>query len=126
MADVEPNSVVGVCLAGMVHLISIQGPTTASWKNTSLNCLQAAIDPNDPQHFIYSNMSRLGKQTWESLDGGATHHDLHNHFPWHVAIDRRGWLYGAAEARAHFPTDASPSPSPSPSPSSSPSPSPSP
>jgi hypothetical protein len=46
-------------------------------------------------------MSSLGKQTWESLDGGATHHNLNNHFPFHVAIDRRGWFYAAAEAGAH-------------------------
>ena len=63
--------------------------------------LQVGLNPNNPNHFIYSNMSSLGKQTWESLDGGATHHNLNNHFPFHVAIDRRGWFYAAAEAGAH-------------------------
>ncbi len=42
-------------------------------------------------------MSSIGKQTWESLDGGKTHHNLNNHFPYHVAIDRRGWFYCGAE-----------------------------
>ena len=136
VADVLPSSVVGVCLEGWSYLITISGPTSATWKNTSLNCLEVAIDPNNKDHFIYSNISRMGtqmghahaphaqthplhvhpmrtrpactragKQTWESLDGGQTHHNLHNHFPWHVAIDRRGWLYGAAEAGAHFSTN---------------------
>jgi len=102
VADTLPSSVVGVCLAGWSYLITISGPTSAAWKNTSLTCIEVAIDPNNADHFIYSNMSRLGKQTWESLDGGKSHHDLHNHFPWHVAIDRRGWMYGAAEAGCHF------------------------
>ena len=105
VADVLPSSVVGVCLAGWSYLIAISGSTSATWKNTSLNCLEVAIDPNNKDHFIYSNISRLGKQTWESLDGGKTHRNLHNHFPWHVAIDRRGWMYGAAEAGAHFSTN---------------------
>ena len=131
VADVLPSSVVGVCFMGFSFLITITGPTSATWKNTSLNCLEVAIDPNNKDHFIYSNISSMGKQTWESLDGGKTHHDLHNHFPWHaaaqpyrpprtcagparqtlplpcrhVAIDRRGWMYGAAEAGAHFSTN---------------------
>ena len=105
VADVLPSSVVGVCLGSRAFIISITGPTSADWKNTSLSCLQVALDPNNVNHFIYSNISSMGKQTWESLDGGKTHHNLHNHFPWHVAIDRRGWLYGAAEAGAHFSTD---------------------
>ena len=101
VADVLPSSVVGTCLGGVAYLISIINGTSADWRNTSLSCMQVAIDPNDKDHFIYSNHSSLGKQTWESRDGGKTHHNLHNHYPYHVAIDQRGWLYGAAEAGAH-------------------------
>lgn len=101
VADVLPSSVVGVCLGGVAYLISITNNTSAEWKNTSLSCMEVAIDPRDADHFIYSNHSSLGKQTWESKDGGKTHHNLHNHYPFHVAIDRRGWLYAAAEAGAH-------------------------
>ena len=86
VADVLPSSVVGVCLGGMGFIATITGPQSAAWKNTTLTCLEVAINPNNKDHFIYSNMSSLGKQTWESLDGGATHHNLNNHYPWHVRI----------------------------------------
>ena len=101
VADVLPSSVVGVCMQ-FAFIITMTSPTTAAWRNTSLQCLEVGINPNDPDHFIYSNMSSAGKQTWESRDGGKTHHNLHSHYPWHVAIDRRGWLYHAAEAGAFF------------------------
>lgn len=101
VADDAPSSAVGVCLGGVAFIVSITGPTGAEWKNTSLQCMQVAINPTNRDHIIYSNHSALGKQTWESLDGGKTHHDLHNHYPFHVAIDRNGWLYSAAEAGAH-------------------------
>ena len=95
VADVLPSSVIGVCLGGVAFITTITGPTTATWKNTSLNCIEVAINPNNKDHFIYSNMSSLGKQTWESLDGGATHHDLHNHFPWHVSARESVNLFAA-------------------------------
>ena len=106
--EILNTSVVAVCLEhgkgaahGTVFIVTITSPTSADWKNTTLDCMQAAINPNNADHFIYSNMSSNGKETWESLDGGKTHHDLHNHFPYHVAIDRQGWLYSGAEAGAH-------------------------
>ena len=105
MADVLPSSVVGTCLGSVAFIITIKSATTADWRNTSLACAQVAIDPNDPDHFIYSNMSSQGKQTWESLDGGKTSHDLNSHYPFHVLIDRRGWMYHAAEHSADFSTN---------------------
>ena len=105
VADGLPSSVVGTCLGGVAFIITIESQTTADWRNTSLACAQVAIDPNNPDHFIYSNMSSLGKQTWESLDGGKTSHDLNSHFPFHVLIDRRGWMYHAAEHSADFSTN---------------------
>lgn len=101
VADVLPSSVIGVCMGGTAFIATITGPTTGTWKDTTFHCQQMAINPNNKDHFIYSNKSSLGKQTWESLDGGESRHDLNNHFPWHVAIDRHGWLYTAAEAGAH-------------------------
>jgi hypothetical protein len=101
VADVLPSSVIGVCMH-FAYIVTMTSPTSADWRNTSLQCLEVGINPNNPDHFIYSNISSMGKQTWESLDGGKTHHDLHSHYPWHVAIDRRGWLYHAAEAGAFF------------------------
>ena len=62
VADVLPSSVIGVCLGGVAFITTITGPTTATWKNTSLNCIEVAINPNNKDHFIYSNMSSLGKQ----------------------------------------------------------------
>ena len=50
-------------------------------------------------------MSSQGKQTWESRDGGKTSHDLNSHYPFHVLIDRRGWMYHAAEHSADFSTN---------------------
>ena len=105
VADVLPSSVVGTCLGSVAFIITIKSATTADWRNTSLACAQVAIDPNDPDHFIYSNMSSQGKQTWESRDGGKTSHDLNSHYPFHVLIDRRGWLYHAAEHSADFSTN---------------------
>ena len=105
VADVLPSSVVGTCLGSVAFIITIKSATTADWRNTSLACAQVAIDPNDPDHFIYSNMSSQGKQTWESLDGGKTSHDLNSHYPFHVLIDRRGWMYHAAEHSADFSTN---------------------
>ena len=105
VADVLPSSVVGTCLGSVAFIITIKSATTADWRNTSLACAQVAIDPRDPDHFIYSNMSSQGKQTWESLDGGKTSHDLNSHYPFHVLIDRRGWMYHAAEHSADFSTN---------------------
>ena len=36
VADSMPNSVIGVCLGGMAFIITVSGPTFASWKNTTL------------------------------------------------------------------------------------------
>lgn len=47
-----------------------------------------AIDPNNKDHFLYSNAT--GWQTWESTDGGQTVHNLHHPTgSFYVAIDRQ-------------------------------------
>jgi hypothetical protein len=48
VSDAHPdNSVIGVCLGGRAFLVSIANATSAQWKNTTLACMQVAIDPND-------------------------------------------------------------------------------
>jgi hypothetical protein len=95
-----PNTVLCGCLQGIVVLGAVTSPTAATFSELRhLHCAIAAVDPNDKQHFLFSNSS--GWQVFESTDGGQTAHAL-AHIPgsFYVAIDRQGWYYTGAEAGA--------------------------
>lgn len=95
------ESVVVGCLQGSVFLGRTRNTTAADWTPLpDVKCAVVAIDPNDKNHFLYSNST--GWQTWESTDGGKTVHNLnHPTGSFYVAVDGRGWYYTGAEAGAY-------------------------
>jgi len=107
-SDTHPNSVVGGCIwgvtpnTGVVHIATIINETAAVWKFwANATCASMAMDPNDPTHFIHTNNSR-GLTTWETTDGGESWNQLlGDRGVYYVAIDRKGWIYSAAEAGAY-------------------------
>ena len=102
-----PNTMACGCLSGHVVLAAITSPTAATFTDLpDLKCANAAIDPNDKTHFIFSNSTGPNPkdywQVWESTDGGVSAHGT-GHLPgsYYVAIDRQGWYYTGAEAGAY-------------------------
>lgn len=99
------NSVVAGCVwnggHGVVHIATVINETAADW-NVQLDqpCQAMALDPNDADHMIVNNASN-GAHIYESADGGKTYHTcLNQRGAVMVAIDRRGWFYGASEGGA--------------------------
>ena len=83
--------------------------------STKMTCINAAVDPNDRNHFIYSEPTT--NNNWDSHDGGATVRKMgftgdnsngtsnHNHGTFYVAIDGRGWSYSASMGGAFVSRD---------------------
>ena len=112
IADDGPTTVVCGCVSGVVVLGTITSRTAADWtKVAGATCFVAAIDPNDKEHFIFSNSTPGDFKVVESTDGGKSTHPLEGTVaggrglvsPWcfYVAIDRKGWYYTGAEAGAY-------------------------
>ena len=99
------NSVVAGCIwvggHGVVHYATIVNETTADWTvQLDQPCQSIALDPNDADHVIVNNASN-GAHVYESMDGGKSYHTCLNYRgAVMVAIDRRGWFYGASEGGA--------------------------
>ena len=82
---------------------------------TKLTCMNAAVDPNDRNHFLYSEPTT--NYVWDSHDGGASVRKLaftgdnsngtgnHNHGTFYVAIDGRGWSYSGSMGGAFVSRD---------------------
>lgn len=66
----------------------------------AIDCANAALDPNDADHFLYSEGGRY--TTWVSRDGGRSVRQLVNHTnaAYFVTIDSRGWYHTATQAGA--------------------------
>lgn len=82
--------------------------------STKITCNNAAVDPNDRNHFIYSDTKT--HYNWDSHDGGITVRKMamtpghggvspHNHGTFYVAIDGRGWSYCASQGGAYVSRD---------------------
>ena len=83
--------------------------------STKITCANAAVDPNDRNHFIYSEPTT--NYNWDSDNGGATVRKMgftgdnsngtgnHNHGTFYVAIDGRGWSYSASMGGAFVSRD---------------------
>lgn len=65
-----------------------------------MDCANAAVDPNDRNHFLYSRGGAYN--LWESTDGGQSAHQIVNFTSaaYFVVIDARGWFYTATQAGA--------------------------
>ena len=111
IADNGPTTVVYGCVSGVVVLGTITTRTATDWsKIPGTKCYVAAIDPNNKDHFIFSNSTPGDFKVIESTDGGKSTHPLVGNVvggrglvsPWcfYVAIDRKGWYYTGAEAGA--------------------------
>lgn len=82
---------------------------------TIVDCMNAAVDPRDRNHFIYSDPKT--KFNWDSHNGGLTVRKMgytgdksngtsdHNHGTFYVAIDGRGWSYSASQGGAFVSRD---------------------
>jgi hypothetical protein len=83
--------------------------------STEITCANAAVDPNDRNHFIYAEPHT--NYNWDSHDGGATARKMgftgdnshgtsnHNHGTFYVAIDGRGWSYSSSMGGAFVSRD---------------------
>ena len=85
---------------------SIAGRGPGQFPGQKIDCANAAVDPNDRNHFIYSEGGSFNSY-WESFDGGKTvtknpNHDTGVYF---VLIDSRGWMYTATQAGAFVTQD---------------------
>ena len=71
----------------------------------TIDCANAAVDPNDRNHFVYSKGGQY--RAWESKDGGKTAKEFTNHDTgcYFVMIDGQGWLYTATQAGAFVSED---------------------
>ena len=71
-----------------------------------INCANAAVDPNDRNHFIYSEGGSFNSY-WESFDGGNTvaKNPNHNTGVFFVMIDGNGFIYTATQAGAFVTKD---------------------
>ena len=101
-----PSSVVAGCLwpghsGGVVHIATLLNRTAAAWEvQRHSPCQAMALDPRDADHMLVNNASN-GLHVHESSDGGKTYHSCHDYRgAVMVAIDRKGWLYGASEGGA--------------------------
>jgi len=91
---------------GKLYYAKVNTPTSATWvgplgsSTETYDCANAAVDPNDRDHFLFSKAGEY--KAWESNDGGKTAHEFTNHDTgvYFVMIDQKGWLYTATQAGA--------------------------
>ena len=78
------------------------GRAPGSFPGVAVDCANAAVDPQDRDHFLYSKAGEY--RAWESRDGGGTTHELTAHptASYFVMIDPKNasWYYTATQARA--------------------------
>jgi len=96
-----------------MYYASIESRSNATWEGPitttageKIDCSNAAIDPNDRNHFLYSKGGEY--RAYQSKDGGKTvskftNHDVGSFF---VMIDTHGWLYTATQDGAFVSEDS--------------------
>ena len=100
-----------------------RGPGTFPVNSTNIECKNAAVNPNDRNHLIYSDQKT--NYNWDSYDGGKTVNKMagcdgaagdpspntpasmrgHNHGAYYVGIDGRGWSHSASMGGAYVSRD---------------------
>eukprot|EP00729_Bicosta_minor_P018866 gene18866-11470_t len=97
---------------GQLFYGSFDSPTKMKWEGpltvdkAAIDCANAAVDPNDRNHFVYSEGGSFNSY-WESFDGGktATKNPNHNTGVFFVMIDTQGFIYTATQAGAFVTED---------------------
>jgi len=94
---------------GKMYYVTFETASTATWSapitptgaSAPINCMTAAVDPHDRNHFLYVQAG-LYNTVWESFDGGKTvqQNPNHNTGVYYVMIDSRGWQYTASQTGA--------------------------
>eukprot|EP00947_MAST-08B_sp_MAST-8B-sp1_P001533 g1533.t1 len=76
------------------------GRAPGTFPGAAYDCANAAVDPKDRNHFLFSKAGEY--RAWESTDGGKTAHEFTNHDTgvYFVMIDQQGWYYTATQAGA--------------------------
>ena len=76
------------------------GRAPGTFPGQPYDCANAAVDPNNRDHFLFSKAGEY--KAWVSKDGGKTAHEYTNHNTgvYFVMIDQKGWLYTATQAGA--------------------------
>jgi len=105
---------------GKLYYGTLDSPTEITWTDpissifngttALINCANAAVDPNDRNHFIYSQAGEYHMR--HSEDGGKTvaeypHIDSRGQgfATYFVMIDQKGWLYAATQSGAFVSED---------------------
>lgn len=99
---------------GKMYYVAFETASTATWSapitptsaSAPIDCMTAAVDPNDRNHFLYVQAG-LYNTVWESFDGGKTvrPNPDHNTAVNFVMIDTQGWQYTAAQSGAYVSQD---------------------
>lgn len=98
---------------GKLYYAAFETATTATWTGPitptggqPIDCANAAVDPNDRDHFLYSEGGSY-QSVWESHDCGKTVklNPNHNTGVYFTMIDQLGWQYTATQAGAFVSTD---------------------
>jgi len=110
--ETEVLTCIGGWGGGALYYGSFDSPTKMKWEGplavnkTAIDCANAAVDPNDRNHFIYSEGGSFNSY-WESFDGGKTafKNPNHNTGVFFVMIDTTGLIYTATQAGAFVTED---------------------
>jgi photosystem II stability/assembly factor-like uncharacterized protein len=87
---------------GQLYYATLDSPSSASWSKpittsngTKIDCANAAVDPNDRNHFLYSKGGEY--HVYESKDGGKTTAKIGDQGAYFVMIGSDGALYTATQ-----------------------------
>jgi hypothetical protein len=81
------------------------GRAPGVFPGAAIDCANAAVDPNDREHILYSTGGQY--RLWETTDGGRTTHQVVSNTEgvYFVMVDEQGWQYTATQAGAFVSTD---------------------
>jgi len=138
--DIAPNSYISLvttkgktevltCIGGwgggQLYYGAFDSPTSVTWEGPisangvgpngekgEIDCANAAVDPNDRNHFLYSRGEghydpNTEYKAWHSEDGGKTVAEYTDHATgvYFVMIDQKGWMYTATQEGAYVTED---------------------
>eukprot|EP00935_MAST-01C_sp_MAST-1C-sp1_P002423 g2423.t1 len=100
--NTEVLTCIGGWGGGQLYYASIDSPSSATWtqpiktsNGTLIDCANAAVDPNDRNHFLYSKGGEY--HPYESKDGGKTVQKVGDQGTYFVMIDAEGAFYTATQ-----------------------------
>ena len=97
---------------GKLYYGALDSPTAITWdgplmtqNGTAIDCANAAVDPNNRDHFVYSKAGEY--KAWHSEDGGKTVYEYFDQKAgvYFVMIDKQGDYYTATQAGAFVSED---------------------